>query len=84
MNTQRRDKVRRERTSNQNKKQQTIRPIPQNDQIASIKIDLGWSTLKTMWQLFYGIHNSYHLVSSNVAITKHKISRDNIQEKNKM
>ena len=46
--TQRRDDVRRARTSNQNTKQQTRRPIPQNDQIALIKIDLGWTTSETM------------------------------------
>ena len=48
MNTQRRDDVRRARTTNQNTKQQTRRPIPHNDQIASIKIDLGWTTSETM------------------------------------
>ena len=37
--TQRRDDVRRGRTTNQNTKQQTRRPIPQSDQIASLKID---------------------------------------------
>ena len=46
--TQRRDKVRRARASNQNTKQQTRRPIPQNDQITSIIIDLGWKTSETM------------------------------------
>ena len=39
--TERRDKVRRSRTSNQNTKQQTRRPIPQSDQIASKKNIFG-------------------------------------------
>jgi len=46
--TQRRDDARQARTPNQNRKQQTRRPVPQNDQIDSIKIDLGWTTLETM------------------------------------
>ena len=46
-------------------KQQTKRPIPQNDQIASIKIDLGWTTSETMRQFYWGIRNtaSFHQMS---------------------
>ena len=69
-------------TTNQYTKQQTRRPTPQSDQITSIKIDLGWTTSETMRQFFWGIRNSYRLVSSIVTMTKHKRSRDNITKKN--
>ena len=75
-----RDDVRQVRPTNQNKNQQTRRPMPQSDQIDSIKIYLGWTTSETMRLFFWGICNSYHLVSSNVAMAKHKISIYNIQE----
>ena len=80
--THKRDDVRWERTENQNSKQQTRIPIPQSDKIALIKIDLGWTTSEMMQWFLWGIHNSFHLVSSNVIVTKHKRSRDNITRKN--
>ena len=53
-------------------KQQLRQIVPQKDLRASIKIDLGWTTIDMMRQLSWGIHNSYRLISSNVATTKWK------------
>ena len=60
----------------QHTKQQLRGIVPQNDLRAPIKIDLGWTTIDTMRQFSLGIYNSYRLISSNVANTKMKGSRD--------
>ena len=48
-------------------KQQLRWPISQNNLIGLIKIDLGWTTTHTLRQFFWGICNSYRLISSSVA-----------------
>ena len=64
-------------------KQQLRQIVPQNDLGAPIKIDLGWTTTDTMQQFSLGIYNSYHLISSNVANTKTKGSRDDSSKGNR-
>ena len=65
-----------DRQKEQHAKQQLKRLVPQNDLRTLIKVDLGWTTADMMRQFSLGIRNLYRLISSSVAITKRKGSRD--------
>ena len=57
-------------------KQQSRQIVPQKDLKGPIKIDLGWTTTDAMRQFSWGIRKLYRLISSNVANTKEKESRN--------